>query len=120
MQSQLEALGADTASGEVAAAEFSWRNVAYPVRSESVRAALAIAAAAEAELADAMDTGNGESRLPLLDRLANAFAGARAEIQSAYVNGVHLAHGCSRIAPLNMHRLTWKVPFTCLAAPEGR
>lgn len=88
VQSQLEALGAGTAAEDVTAADFEWRGMSYPVRAESVRAALAAAAAAEAELAGAMDTGEPEARLPLLDRLANAYAGARAAIQSALVNGV--------------------------------
>lgn len=87
MQSQLESLGVGAAAEDVTAAEFKWRGMSYPVRAESVRAALAAAAAAEGELAGAMDTGEAEARLPLLDRLSNAFVGARAAIQSALVNG---------------------------------
>ena len=79
----------DTAAENVTPVEFQWRGVSYPVRAESVRATLAASAAADAELVGAMDTGEVEARLALLDRLVNAYTGVGAAIQSALVNGEH-------------------------------
>ena len=85
LQSQLASLGTEQVE-PTTMAEFRWRDISFPVRSPSVQSALAEAAAAVKQLSEAAGAGE-ESRLALLDRVANAYAGVRSAIQSALVNG---------------------------------